>query len=269
MKFYGITKDPETKEFIMIVEIADMGSLRSVLSTNFNKLSWGEKIHDLHKLSLDLKILHDLGFYHRDFHSGNILQKTNMYSYSICLSDFGLSRPAYEQKSDDKVYGVLPYIAPEVLDGKQYTKASDIYSFGVLMTEFSSGKLPFYNRKHDFTLALDICNGVRPEFGKGTPEFFKKLAYRCMNANPDQRPTADELKDVLCFWVDVSFGQYYEKEIKEALEEADKEIPNISTSYQKDSDAVYTSRAFTFSNLPNPVNSSLITSYLEKGENKN
>ncbi len=90
-----------------------------------------------------------------------------------------------------------------------------------------------------------------------------------MDANPDQRPTADELEDVLGFWVDVGFGQYYEKEIKEALEEADKEIPNISTSYQKDPDAVYTSRAFTFSNLPNPVNSSLITSYLEKGENKN
>ena len=137
------------------------------------------------------------------------------------------------------------------------------------MAELSSGKPPFYDKKHDWSLSSTICNGLCPEFGKGTPEFFKKLAYRCMNANPDQRPTADELKDVLCFWVDVSFGQYYEREIKEALEEADKEIPNISTSYQKDSDAVYTSRAFTFSNLPNPVNSSLITSYLEKGENKN
>ncbi|RGB28781.1 hypothetical protein C1646_715227, partial [Rhizophagus diaphanus] len=54
------------------------------------------------------------------------------------------------------------------------------------MTKFSSGKPPFHKRKHDAILALEICNGLRPEFGKGTPEIYKKLAYRCMNAIPDQ-----------------------------------------------------------------------------------
>src|SRR5688572_31832616 len=43
-------------------------------------------------------------------------------------------------------------------------------------------------------------NGIRPEFGKGTPEIYKKLAHRCMNANPNQRPTASELYDILSFW---------------------------------------------------------------------
>ncbi|CAI2171710.1 2864_t:CDS:2 [Funneliformis geosporum] len=61
------------------------------------------------------------------------------------------------------------------------------------MAELSSGNLPFYNRKHNLTLALDLCNELRPEFGKETPEFYKKLAYRCMNANPNQRPTTEEL----------------------------------------------------------------------------
>ena len=51
------------------------------------------------------------------------------------------------------------------------------------------------------------------------------------------------------------------------FEEADKEIPNISASYEKDPDAVYTSRVFTFNNLPKPVNSSIITSYLNEEEN--
>ncbi|CAB4438368.1 unnamed protein product [Rhizophagus irregularis] len=56
---------------------------------------------------------------------------------------------------------------------------------------------------------------------------------------------------------------YKGSEIKAGFEEADKEIPNISTSYERNSDAVYTSRAFTFSNLlPKPVNSSIITSYV-------
>src|SRR5256714_810474 len=70
------------------------------------------------------------------------------------------------------------------------------------MAELSSGKPPFHKRKHDATLALEICNGLRPKFGKGTPEIYKKLAHRCMNANPNQRPTANELFDILYFWCD-------------------------------------------------------------------
>jgi serine/threonine protein kinase len=151
------------------------------------------------------------------------------------------------------------------------TKKSDIYSFGVIMAELSSGKPPFHDKKHDLSLALAICNGFRPEFGKGTPEFYKKLAYKCMDANSNERPTAEGLYKIFVFWYysikgdndkKEEFG-YKGKEIREAFEEADKEIPNISTSYKKNSDAVYTSRAFTFSNLlPKPVNSSIISSYI-------
>ena len=147
------------------------------------------------------------------------------------------------------------------------------------MTEFSSGKPPFHKRKHDGGLALAICNGLRPEFGKGTPEIYKKLAHRCMNANLDQRPTAGELYEIFESWnnfVSTSIGYLYQetenlgykgKEIKAMFEEADKEIPNISTLHEKDPDAIYTSRAFTFSNLPKPVNSSVITAYLNDQEN--
>ncbi len=142
LAFYGITKDPETKEFVMIVEFADKGNLRSILSTKINNILWKDKIFYLFNIILDLKILHCLEYCHKDIHSGNILQDGNL----LYLSDFGLSRPADEQKSDDKIYGVLPYIAPEVLNGEPYTKASDIYSFGVVMSELSSGKPPFYHK---------------------------------------------------------------------------------------------------------------------------
>ncbi|CAI2170294.1 142_t:CDS:2 [Funneliformis geosporum] len=144
----------------------------------------------------DLTNLQNLGYCHKDFHSGNILEDEQV-SY---VSDFGLTGPADKQNSNDQIYGVLPYIAPEVLNGELYTLAFDIYSFGVIMAELSTGNPPFYDRKHDVSLALDICNGLRPEFGKGTPVIYKKLAYRCLNANPNQRPTADELEKILRFW---------------------------------------------------------------------
>ncbi|EXX53185.1 hypothetical protein RirG_246250 [Rhizophagus irregularis DAOM 197198w] len=145
------------------------------------------------------------------------------------------------------------------------------------MAELSSGKPPFYERKHDISLALEICNGLRPEFGKGTPEIYKKLAYKCMNANSNQRPTASELENIIFFWVcSFNYSEDYKekekfgykgKEIKAIFEEADKEIPNISTSYKTNSDAIYTSRLFSFNNLTKPVNSSIITSYLDDDEN--
>ncbi|PKB95790.1 kinase-like protein, partial [Rhizophagus irregularis] len=172
-------------------------------------------------LATGLKCLHELGYFHKDLHSGNILQT----SYKSHISDFGLSGLSNKQKSDDKICGVLPYIAPEVLNGESYTLLSDIYSF-----------------------ALEICNGLRPEFGKGTPEIYKKLAYKCMNANSNQRPTASKLRDVFYFWVEsLHSGLYKEvenfgykgKEIKAIFKEADKEIPNISSSYEKNPDAIY------------------------------
>ncbi|UZO25551.1 uncharacterized protein OCT59_017816 [Rhizophagus irregularis] len=276
LSFYGMTKDPETEELIIISEYADKGNLRSVLLHNFNNTLWEDKLLYLHWITHGLKSLHELGYFHKDFHSGNILQTTNpsdSNSNASYISDFGLSGSSNKQKSDDKICGVLPYIAPEVLNGEPYSLSSDIYSFGIIMAELSSGKPPFHKRKHDTTLALEICNGLRPEFGKGTPEIYKKLAYKCMNANSNQRPTASELHDNINFWnfsshdnEEEKYG-YKRKEVNAVFKEANKEIPNISTSYEKDPDAIYSSRLFTFSNLTKPVNSSIITGYLNDEEN--
>ncbi|RIA97540.1 hypothetical protein C1645_813955 [Glomus cerebriforme] len=47
------------------------------------------------------------------------------------VSDFGLSGLPNERKSDNKIYGVSPYIAPEVSNGEQYTLSSDIHRFEI------------------------------------------------------------------------------------------------------------------------------------------
>ena len=45
--FYGITQDPETKNYMMVLEYAEHGSLRNYLDTNYDKLSWSAKFLDL------------------------------------------------------------------------------------------------------------------------------------------------------------------------------------------------------------------------------
>jgi hypothetical protein len=99
-----------------------------------------------------------------------------------------------------------------------------------------------------------------------------------MNANSNQRPTANELNEILYFWREsiCFFGKKYPEEEKFGYK--GKEINSIfkianniklenTNSYEKDPNATYISKVFTFSNLPKPVNSSLTTAYLDD-ENK-
>ena len=101
-----MTKDPETQEFMMIIQFADQGNLRHVLSSNFNNILWKDKIKLLYYLTDDLKSLHKLGYFHKDFHSGNILQDgSNSY-----ISDFGLSGvPDQQMNKNQKVKYVEYY----------------------------------------------------------------------------------------------------------------------------------------------------------------
>src|SRR5438094_434312 len=99
------------------------------------------------------------------------------------------------QKILKKLFGIVPYLAPEVLSGKPYTKESDIYSFGMIMWEFTTGKKPFHYRSHDHNLILDVLEGKRPEITEDTPEFYVDLMKKCWDPKPGNRPTAEEIEE--------------------------------------------------------------------------
>jgi serine/threonine protein kinase len=128
----------------MILEYAKNGSLRTCLNTNYNKFGWYNKIKNLYDIVSGLKSIHQNGLIHRDLHAGNILMNENR----MFISDMGLCRPASENIKNN-VYGVLCYMAPETLQKHNYTKTSDIYSFGIIMYEVICG-LPSYH---------DVCFG--------------------------------------------------------------------------------------------------------------
>src|SRR5437868_12898805 len=73
VRCYGITKDPETNNFMMVMEYAQNGSLRQHLNNSFNSLNWNNKIYNLYGIAAGLKIIHGKGLIHHDFHCGNIL----------------------------------------------------------------------------------------------------------------------------------------------------------------------------------------------------
>ena len=191
---------------MIVMSLMEEGNLRSnLLIKKYNPL---DKYFDLMDIAKALVTLHNFNLVHGDFHSGNILLAS---PHSSHISDFGLSRPANQSNKSKEIYGVIPYMAPEVLRGKPYTKAADIYSFGIIMWEFTSGIPAFNNRSHDFNLSLDICKGLRPKIVKDTLPVYARLMKRCWDSDPNKRPTADELAEILSFWY-----YYYYKDIRRA-----------------------------------------------------
>ncbi|RHZ80434.1 hypothetical protein Glove_136g13 [Diversispora epigaea] len=61
------------------------------------------------------------------------------------------------------IRGHPPYMAPETLNRGEYTQASDIYSFGMIMYEVFTSYPPYYNIPHNRNLVVSICEGQKPE----------------------------------------------------------------------------------------------------------
>ena len=160
----------------------------------------------------------------------------------------------------------LQYIVPEVLCGSKYTKAADIYSFGIIMNELISEEIPYKDTSHDFLLAVKICKGLRPEISNDTPVLLSDLITKCLNAKPEDRPTATELCQILNKWKDDMTDKNSEIHSQMKIYGKTRELKfkkkgrSKTSSTKIHSQAIYTSRFLNFKCLPKPENSSDILS---------
>ncbi|RIA87810.1 kinase-like domain-containing protein [Glomus cerebriforme] len=190
VKCYGITKYPPSNDYMLVMSQMDT-NLRDYLEQCQNKITWEKRINITFQIIKALDKIHEEGAIHRDLHSGNILySETRNYWY---ISDFGFCGPA--DKPVGCIYGKPSYIAPEVINGKEYTSASDIYSVAMIMWEISSGRQPFADCDEDYDLLQKIINGTRPEIVSGTPPKYKEIMEQCWHADPTQRHDAKFIKN--------------------------------------------------------------------------
>ncbi|GBC06982.1 hypothetical protein RclHR1_07180007 [Rhizophagus clarus] len=189
-KYFGITIDPITRDIIIIMSYYNLGNLTYYLSNKFYSISWETKLNRLEHIIYGLNYIHnDVGIIHRNLHSGNIF----IGEYNTYIGDLGINKSVFECTNDNEKYGVIPYMAPEIFLGQKYTKASDIYSFGMIMWEFMTGRRPFWDRNHGMDLIIDICDGLRPPIVTNAPKGYVELMKECWNSDPGKRPIVNEI----------------------------------------------------------------------------
>ncbi|RHZ84252.1 hypothetical protein Glove_84g94 [Diversispora epigaea] len=243
---YGITKNPTKNEHMIVMKYAEYGSLRNLLNNNFVKLTWKVKYNILSEVLTGLLNLHEMGLMHKDFHSGNIVNQNLTLSY---ITDFGLCKPVSENDPEN-IYGVIPFMAPETLSRGEYTKASDIYSFGMVMLEVLTSYPPYYNIPHDENLAMGICEGLKPEIKCKIPQFLKEIMEKCWNFEPLNRPTAEELKSKIKEYI--SDDDEIRKQVNKQINVANKSNKNFIQYDPNDMhpEAIYTSRLISKLTIP-------------------
>ena len=196
---YGASQDPNTHKYLIIADCYEDGDLRRYFRYQACNLDWSKKLDMLSQLARDLQNIHDANLVHRDLHSGNVLVDD-----TTCIADLGQSLDVKTTPTSTEVNGVMPYVAPEVLCTRPYTKAADVYSFGMIMWEFTSFQLPFSERPHNIDLVFNICGGLRPNLIEGTPSCYAELMQQCWHSDPEKRPTAEYIVNTLRNWVEGS-----------------------------------------------------------------
>jgi serine/threonine protein kinase len=155
------------------------------------------------QLLAGLSAAHRAGILHRDFKSDNVmLRKHANGQITPVILDFGLARwldaDAVRHTSGRNVglVGTLSYMAPEQVEGKALSTASDLYAFGVVWFELLTGKLPFGS---DSAAASALKRLHKPacspsSVNPAVPKALDELVLRCLNRVPaDRYQSAEDL----------------------------------------------------------------------------
>ena len=209
VQYLGVCMDPSS--MCIVTEYCGNGSLADVIRKK--TLTWDMAARMLLDAATGMLYLHSRNILHCDLKSNNILVDSH-YRTKIC--DFNMSKLIEESTGSSLANIQNPrWLAPEICEGSDsHSKASDVYSFGIVMWEVLSGEIPWKDSK-PWEIVQLIKEGGRPT----TPNFwdcvdargneftafdeFVKLLTDCWDQNPYSRPSFNdiirELKEIVLF----------------------------------------------------------------------
>jgi len=192
--FMGASISPR---LCIIMECLPKGSLYYLLHVQKEKLAFKEVIRIAKEISEGLNYLHLCSpkIIHRDIKSSNILVNE---AKSIKIADFGISKET-TTGSDGTMTGFMgtsSYMSPEMIQGTRYSEKVDVYSFGILLWELYTHKIPF-KAMHPLQVAHKVLQGLRPTIPDKCPPELVKLLESCWHAEPAARPNFKDIIQIL------------------------------------------------------------------------
>ncbi|XP_022772603.1 serine/threonine-protein kinase STY8-like isoform X2 [Durio zibethinus] len=178
----------------ILTEFMSGGSMYDLL----HKQKSGFKLPFLLKVAIDvsngMSYLHQNRIMHRDLKAANLLMDENGV---VKVADFGVARVQAQSGVMTAETGTYRWMAPEVIEHKPYDHKADVFSFGVVLWELLTGKLPYENLT-PLQAALGVVQkGLRPAIPKHTHPKFVELLERCWQREPSLRPEFSEISDLL------------------------------------------------------------------------
>ncbi len=197
----GVTEDGHP---YLCMEYVAGENLTSVLRSQV-RLDWKKALAVFIQIADAMEFAHKRGVVHRDLNPNNvILTKSEALGEHVKVVDFGIAK--LSQKKDSTapnltqagdVFGTPLYMSPEQCTGEDLDSRSDIYSFGCLMYEVLTGKVPF-NAKTAVLIMVGHLQTEPPSFAKSCkglliPKRLESLVMRCLEKDPNKRPQSMQL----------------------------------------------------------------------------
>jgi len=173
----------EGQQFI-VMEYVDGKTLRHIVPVPKTQTAIDYAI----QIGEALQEAHGKGIVHRDIKTDNIMVNSKN---QIKVMDFGLAKLKGSLKltKTSSTVGTLAYMAPEQIQGGEVDARSDIFSFGILLYEMLTGKLPFRG-EHEAAMMYSIVNEDSEPIQKYLPDASSDLIHvlnRLLEKNPEDR----------------------------------------------------------------------------------
>ncbi len=139
--------------FYLVMEYLEFGTLRQTLDGCGNMLPQNHALAWFQEIVLALSAVHDMGLIHRHLKIENILMRSDG---TLALADYGVSKRILLDAGymhEIELFCSPHYVSPEQITGDAATKATDIYSLGVIFYELLVGQKPYSaNEAHELMM---------------------------------------------------------------------------------------------------------------------